>query len=24
LTEWCRGPDLNWRHLDFQSSALPS
>ena len=22
--EWCRGPDLNWRHLDFQSSALPS
>src|SRR5439155_26141559 len=22
--EWCRGPDLNRRHLDFQSSALPS
>src|SRR5207247_9430226 len=21
---WCRGPDLNRRHLDFQSSALPS
>jgi hypothetical protein len=20
---WCRGPDLNWGHLDFQSSALP-
>src|SRR6266851_3594815 len=19
---WCRGPDLNWRHLDFQSSVL--
>ena len=22
--KWCRGPDLNRRHLDFQSSALPS
>jgi hypothetical protein len=21
---WCRGADLNRRHLDFQSSALPS
>ena len=20
----CREPDLNWRHLDFQSSALPT
>src|SRR5205809_6600316 len=21
---WCRGPDLNRRHLDFQSGCLPS
>ena len=21
---WCRGPGSNWRHLDFQSSALPT
>ena len=21
---WCRRPGLNWRHPDFQSSALPS
>src|SRR6266571_5952904 len=21
---WCRGPDLNWGHRDFQSRALPS
>ncbi len=21
---WCRGPDSNWGHLDFQSSALPT
>ena len=24
LREWCRGPGSNWRHLDFQSSALPT
>jgi hypothetical protein len=24
LTKWCRGPELNWGHLDFQSSALPT
>ena len=22
--KWCRGPELNWRHKDFQSSALPT
>ena len=22
--EWCRGPDLNRRHADFQSAALPA
>ena len=22
--EWCRDPGLNWGHLDFQSSALPT
>ena len=22
--EWCRGPDLNRRHMDFQSIALPT
>ena len=21
---WCRGPELNWRHADFQSAALPT
>ena len=24
LVVWCRDPDLNWGHLDFQSSALPT
>ena len=22
--EWCRGPESNWRHHDFQSCALPT
>ncbi len=22
--EWCRGPESDWGHLDFQSSALPT
>ena len=21
---WCRGPESNWRHRDFQSRALPT
>ena len=21
---WCRGPELNWGHADFQSAALPT
>src|SRR5579859_3462988 len=21
---WCRGPESNWRHMDFQSIALPT
>ena len=21
---WCRRPELNWRHADFQSAALPT
>ena len=21
---WCRGPESNWRHHDFQSCALPT
>ena len=23
FNEWCRGPESNWRHHDFQSCALP-
>src|SRR6187401_3676841 len=23
-TRWCREPDSNWRHRDFQSRALPT
>ncbi len=22
--DWCRRPELNWRHADFQSAALPT
>src|SRR5262245_10678090 len=22
--KWCRGPESNWRHYDFQSYALPT
>ena len=22
-TDYCQDPDLNWRHEDFQSTALP-
>ena len=21
---WCRDPELNWGHMDFQSTALPT
>src|SRR5688572_9608696 len=24
LFRWCRGPESNWRHRDFQSRALPT
>ena len=24
VQSWCRGPDLNWGHADFQSAALPT